>query len=65
MQTQRHDVPEYPNTITYQRRKWEVLGIYYNRNYHPQQVQLRSLDWRRELRIIDVDTFDKLSTTSL
>lgn len=50
--TQRNIVPEYPNTITYQRRNWEVLGFYYDRDYQPIEVQLRSLDHRRELRII-------------
>lgn len=55
---------EYPNTIKYQRRNWEVLGIYYDAAYHPKEVQLRSLDWRRELRIISVDDFE-LSTTRL
>ena len=62
MQTQRHDVPEYPNTITYQRRKWEVLGFYYDAAYAPKEVQLRSLDHRRELRIITLNDF---STTCL
>lgn len=60
MQTTR----EYPNTITYQRRNWEVLGIYYDKAYHPKEVQLRSLDHRRELRIISIDAFE-LSTTRL
>ena len=55
---------EYPNTIKYQRRNWEVLGIYYDKAYHPKEVQLRSLDWRRELRIISIDDFE-LSTTRL
>lgn len=55
---------EYPNTIKYQRRNWEVLGIYYDAAYHPKEVQLRSLDHRRELRIISVDDFE-LSTTRL
>jgi len=50
--TQRHAVPEYPNTIKYQRRNWEVLGIYYDAAYAPKEVQLRSLDDRRELKII-------------
>ena len=62
--TQGHSVPEYPNTITYQRRNWEVLGFYYDAAYQPIEVQLRSLDWRRELRIISVDDFE-LSTTRL
>jgi hypothetical protein len=50
--TQGHAVPEYPNTIKYQRRNWEVLGFYYDAAYQPIEVQLRSLDHRRELRII-------------
>jgi hypothetical protein len=50
--TQGNIVPEYPNTITYQRRNWEVLGFYYDAAYQPIEVQLRSLDHRRELRII-------------
>ena len=50
--TQVNIVPEYPNTITYQRRNWEVLGFYYDAAYQPIEVQLRSLDHRRELRII-------------
>ena len=50
--TQGNIVPEYHNTITYQRRNWEVLGFYYDRDYQPIEVQLRSLDHRRELRII-------------
>ena len=50
--TQGRVVPDYPNTIRYQHRNWEVLGFYYDRAFNPIEVQLRSLDERRELRII-------------
>lgn len=42
----------YPNTLRYQHRNWEVLGFYYDQRDQPIEVQLRSLDERRELRII-------------
>lgn len=62
--TQGHNVPDYPNTIKYQRRNWEVLGLYYDRAFNPIEVQLRSLDQSRELRIIPISSFH-FSITSL
>ena len=62
--TQGHNVPDYPNTIKYQRRNWEVLGIYYDRAFNPIEAQLHSLDASRELRIIPISSFH-FSITSL
>ena len=50
--TQGRSIPEYPNTIKYQRRNWEVLGYWWNDAGEAVGYQLRSLDERRELRAI-------------
>ena len=62
--TQGNTVPEYPNTIRYSGKTWEVLGFYYDTAYHPKEVQLRSLDERRQLRIIPINQLH-FSTTCL
>lgn len=51
-QTQGLRVPQLPNTVLFQCRNWEILGVYYTKHGTPYEVQLRSLDQRRELRII-------------